>query len=32
MYGELCFKVVTTDQVREEWSTVSDLVERFADK
>ena len=32
MYGELCFMVVTTDQVREEWSTISDLVERFADK
>ena len=32
MYGDLCFKVVTTDQVREEWPTVSDLVEKFTDK
>ena len=32
MYGDLCFKVVTTEQVREEWPTVSDLVEKFSDK
>jgi nicotinamidase-related amidase len=31
MYGDLCFKVVTTDQVRNEWSSISSLVEDFAE-
>jgi nicotinamidase-related amidase len=30
MYGDLCFKAVTTAQVRNDWPSVSGLVEEFA--
>jgi nicotinamidase-related amidase len=30
MYGDLCFKTVTTADVRDEWASVVDLVEQFA--
>ncbi len=31
MYGDLCFKAVTTSQVAGEWAHVMALVEQFAD-
>jgi nicotinamidase-related amidase len=31
MYGDLCFKTVTTSQVAGEWAHVMALVEQFAD-
>ena len=31
MYGDLCFKTVTTSQVAGEWAQVMALVEQFAD-
>ena len=31
MYGDLCFKAVTTSQVAGEWAHVRALVEQFAD-
>ncbi len=31
MYGDLCFKTVTTSQVAEEWAHVMALIEQFAD-
>jgi maleamate amidohydrolase len=31
MYGDLCFKAVTTSQVAEDWASVMALMERFAD-
>jgi nicotinamidase-related amidase len=31
MYGDLSFKVVTTDQVQNDWQTVSSLIDQFAE-
>jgi len=31
MYGDLSFKVVTTDQVVNDWPSVSDLIDQFAE-
>ena len=31
MYGDLCFKAVTTSQVVEDWANVMALVKRFAE-
>jgi nicotinamidase-related amidase len=31
MYGDLSFKVVTTDQVVNDWESVSDLIDQFAE-
>ena len=32
MYRDLCFKTVTTAQVRDEWKSVENLIEQFTEK